>query len=74
MSHVLKNVYTVIQSFILEITFNMILNRIELVIDNNKCRIREISIQINHESLVVDLILVNAWHKHLHTRVDDVFH
>ena len=57
-----------------DIAFNMILNRIELIIYDDQGGICEIAENINDETFVLDLIVINAWHEHLQTCFSDVVH
>ena len=57
-----------------DIAFNMILNRIELIIYDDQGGICEIAKKINDETFVLDLILINAWNEHLQTCISDVIH
>ena len=56
------------------IAFNVILNWIELIIYDDQGGICEIAKNINDETFVLDLILINAWHEHLQTCISDVIH
>ena len=67
----LKHVYAMIQ-LTLDIAFNMILNRIELIIYDDQGGICEIAENVNDETFVLDLILINAWYKLLLTCFSDV--